>query len=195
MGTRWLANTTLSLEGVSPAQPTQINLLAGATAQPDATLANTNFSLNLSNNSVVNVSGSGSTLDAGTGTIQLKGTAGTEGKLLITDGGQVLATHLNAGVSASDTGRLRVEVGSLTVASHAQLGATFSNGILTDQGAAMVDLLPGSLLHVQGNLVLGSQASLQLSGGELRLTNLTNIHAVTSNSLLWGQRHRRRTKR
>lgn len=179
-GTRWIGNTSISIQGDTPGNPVEVNLLAGAVAEPDLSYINKSFELSLSDHSVLNVSGAGSRYDAGTGSLSFIGTVDAVPAMNITNGGTVEVRQIS--VSRAN---ITIDNGTLVVDQNFHFAGSLTPAGVTDSGEATLDLLPGGQVEVVDRFGIGSDGLLNLYGGQLTIASFDKVDYNSAASLEW----------
>jgi len=165
-GTTLLGNDGITMQGDSTANPVSVQILDGAVAMPAFPGGLVEFYID--SNAELIVDGAGSLYDSPISTLTV-GTNGI-GTVTISNGGTINQFRLQTGGSSSSNATIDLDGGTLNISDQSTLGGTTG-------GTATVNLLPGSLFNVGGDVVLNPGGTINLFGGELRLSELNKLRA------------------
>ena len=166
-GTRLVGHDGITVTGDNPALPARVHVLNGAVIEPDTPGNVMEFLLGDGYSDMV-VAGANSAYHSGGAQLSLATGPNSAASLRVNGGGTVTVGQLAVGTSASASGSIDLDAGTLVVSGPAQLSSDSG-------GAAIVNVLPSSLLEIDGQMTLGSSAVLNLFGGELRLADLAEL--------------------
>ena len=167
------SNSSLTLSGGAAWEPLDANQVFGMYA-----------SLTTDSNSTIDVSGSGTTMELNS-EFNLASGLNTRSTLDVSEDATVTSDSFEAALSDSGQAIVTLDGGSLTVDTFTNFGGSQNgSGTFNEGGIATMTLLPDSLFHTKGKVVLGAEASINLYGGEWRVSKFEDI-AGTAPTINW----------
>ena len=183
-GTTVTGSAELIITGDTPSSPASVHILDGARWEHDPLLG-TVLGLSVAGftDSVgeLVIDGAGTFVDVGDGTLDAGTGSSSTATMRVSGGAAVEASNLR--IAAGDASQANVVIDGASVEAEfsTNIGAFASD---LDRGTASVQLLPGSLLNLQGSVSIGNNATIHLNGGELRFGSPDDI-TVGSGAMNW----------
>jgi len=189
----------INLSGDSTTSRAKVRIDNGASWVPQAGFGTPFFGINVGSvtdsEGTVELDGAGTTLDTGDSAITLGAALDSSATLDISGGASATTSTLRAAIRDGSEAQITVLDSQLTATLGTRLAAEVVGGSLVDRGVVTLDILGDSLLDTGSELLIGSGATINLAGGELRVSDFGDTQINLGATVNWnnGKLHARQS--